>query len=209
LLGDIRLACELKQFSGEGSLEFRWAFRDQKVSARIAADGKVEMAGSAAEGGKAREDSTRRKLRVALSAVRRLEFAVRDGQAYLAEGDRLVVAAPVGPQDLAGAKLRLKEATEPCRLAIIGSRCDLTFSRVVLWKDIYHRNLAQIPGAGSEAGLGCTGNPIRLGRGEYFVLGDNSSRSRDSRSWGVVPGDAVIGIARCTYWPPSRWHWFQ
>ena len=40
--------------------------------------------------------------------------------------------------------------------------------------------------------------------GRYYMLGDNSSNSRDSRFWGFVPGENVIGKAVAIYWPPSR-----
>jgi len=38
----------------------------------------------------------------------------------------------------------------------------------------------------------------------YFVLGDNSAASHDSRFWGFVPRRLVIGKAICIFWPPSR-----
>lgn len=38
----------------------------------------------------------------------------------------------------------------------------------------------------------------------YFVLGDNSGSSKDSRYWGFVPKDNVLGQAMVIYWPPQR-----
>jgi signal peptidase I len=45
--------------------------------------------------------------------------------------------------------------------------------------------------------------PEVIGDFEYFVLGDNRANSSDSRSWGMLDGDAIIGKAWVSYWPPS------
>jgi signal peptidase I len=45
---------------------------------------------------------------------------------------------------------------------------------------------------------------IALGNGEYFVLGDNRSRSSDSRSWDAVPQALIRGRALFRYWPVTR-----
>ena len=38
----------------------------------------------------------------------------------------------------------------------------------------------------------------------FFVLGDNSLSSLDSRFWGFVPKRLLIGRAICIFWPPNR-----
>jgi signal peptidase I len=79
-----------------------------------------------------------------------------------------------------------------------------------------YQQLLTVP-AGSMAAPGCWGNPIRLGSDEYYLLGDNSAASGDSRYFdavgdhqnGAIPRSFITGRIVARIWPPSRWHIFM
>ncbi len=48
-----------------------------------------------------------------------------------------------------------------------------------------------------------------LGTNQYFVLGDNRRASKDSRSFGAVSGDNILGIVRLVYYPIQHFKWLH
>lgn len=44
---------------------------------------------------------------------------------------------------------------------------------------------------------------LQLKRTEYYVLGDNRLSINDSRSWGPIQSDGILGRAALVYWPPD------
>ncbi|MDO8212800.1 signal peptidase I [Conexibacter sp. CPCC 206217] len=55
-------------------------------------------------------------------------------------------------------------------------------------------------GEGSDCNLGT----ITVPKDQYFMMGDNRGESDDSRYWGPIKRDWIIGGAFASYWPPKR-----
>lgn len=48
------------------------------------------------------------------------------------------------------------------------------------------------------------GRSLELGYNEYLVLGDNRERSADSRIFGLIDKDRIVGRVVFRFWPPSQ-----
>lgn len=53
----------------------------------------------------------------------------------------------------------------------------------------------------TEAGAYSRDRVITLGPTEYFAVGDNREHSSDSRAWGPITRDEIVGRAFFRYWP--------
>ena len=57
----------------------------------------------------------------------------------------------------------------------------------------------------NQGRYGREGEVVDVPTDSYYVLGDNSASSHDSRFWGFVPRRLLIGRAMCVFWPLRRW----
>ncbi|MCK4752058.1 MAG: signal peptidase I [Planctomycetes bacterium] len=100
----------------------------------------------------------------------------------------------------------------PPQVKIFGSG-KLILSHVAVFRDT-HYTKAEFS-VGPKPATAVEGNPITLSEDEFFVLGDNSSDSLDSRLWNqpgkgnrnttyrqaVVPREYLVGKALVVFWP--------
>ena len=63
-----------------------------------------------------------------------------------------------------------------------------------------------LTGAHSTGSMECIPNSVSciLQEGQYFVMGDNRGGSSDSRQWGPVPIEEIVGELWFVYWPFNR-----
>jgi signal peptidase I len=69
----------------------------------------------------------------------------------------------------------------------------------------YDVTIPQVPALWDDS-LPFSGNMERivLGEDECFVLSDDRGNTNDSRTWGPVPADLIVGKALFRYWPLTR-----
>lgn len=55
----------------------------------------------------------------------------------------------------------------------------------------------------------CSDGFWQLGADEYFLLGDNRNQSYDSRSFGAISRELILGEALVRYWPLTELAWIE
>jgi signal peptidase I len=192
---DVRLTCDLAEFDGDGGFGFTWKYGQLEIRAAVAASAEVSLTMT---GDTLREDDEIvSEAPQPLAAGQRWAFACRDGRVYVEQDGRIVASRLVGSD-----RFEDTTAQSACHVGLFAERCQLRFSRAIIDRDVYY-----IP-MGEGFNELAPGREYRLGADEYFMLGDNSAMSADSRSWGPAKEADMIGVVRAIFWPVSRWRAF-
>jgi signal peptidase I len=77
----------------------------------------------------------------------------------------------------------------------------LLVSNPEIKRDVYYRTAVAPGRPDSMAGIAYS---IDIPQKNYLGLGDNSPVSSDSRVWGTVPEENILGKAFFLFWPPTR-----
>jgi signal peptidase I len=136
-----------------------------------------------------------------------LRFANVDHELVLEFGrEKLIYDIGRSPQDAGPRRPDIEPETR-----ILGAG-NITLSHTAVFRDLYYT--ARNPSS-NETGRATEGNPLKLEKDQFFMLGDNSPRSEDGRWWrnpgkgnhgrtyaeGIVPREYLVGKALFVYWP--------
>lgn len=86
-------------------------------------------------------------------------------------------------------------------IGLPGERVVVKNGEVLVYKDGEEKVLSESYLSGAET----RGNfDTTLGSTQYFVMGDNRNFSFDSRSWGPLEKNNIVGLARFRLWPVNE-----
>ena len=183
---DFIVSFEVKVLAGVGSLALRLDDGADRVVVDLPIGGGAGRIGP--EAGTATEFTLHSAL--AVGQRHRIEFAFVDRRIFLTVDGREVLEpldVPVVPAKLTTDPAGKRLGTErPLQLGVRGVSVvlhDLTLSR-----DIHYRSE-------DEDAVNATRSPLQLGPKQYFLMGDNSASSSDSRVWEIptVDRSAFLG----------------
>lgn len=194
-VNDLILECDVRAEEPRGRMRFMLTEQGDTFQVAIEPGEKGEAEVTLTRRYESEEVLDRVRVPFTLKAWHHLRFSNVDN-ALRVELDGVTVSLPapykenhLHPHDQAQ-----EGKSFPHRVYLGGEQGRFSFRAIRILRDLYY----------TQRGRFGVGTPLDLGPDEYFVLGDNSAESRDSREWGPVDADEVIGRPECVVWPPSR-----
>jgi len=216
---DVRLCTDVRIEAGSGYVELCISKHDDFFYARLHADGTLTLEHESRSDG-LRQEWGRTHLSLPDRPVR---FALGHADYHVAVqvDDRTVLES--SPAQYRGtralARQRSGQRAAPV-IRIAAERVRASFAHLRIDRDVYYVS-GRLRGNSAEYANGTEGHPLTLNDQAYFVCGDNSPNSLDSRAWtaetlgphlraayergqyaiGTVPASQMIGRAFLVYWP--------
>ncbi|MBI2451347.1 MAG: signal peptidase I [Parcubacteria group bacterium] len=94
-------------------------------------------------------------------------------------------------------------------IGLPGEEVEIDNGRIYVWDAVGLKKIALIEPYLANGVLTLGSSRITLGQNEYFVLGDNRAASSDSRSWGSVKKDNIVGKVWLRAWPIAEAGFFE
>lgn len=216
---DVRLSADVFIERGDGYVELSISKYDDFFYAQLHADGRLTLE---RENRRSRHREAWGEASVTLPS-HPVRFSMGHADYRVAveiDGETVLESSPeqysIDPK-LARNRSRLKT---PPTLSIAAERVQASFAHLLIERDVYYTS-GRLRHNHTKPGTATQGHPITLKDDAYFVLGDNSPNSLDSRAWdeanlgphlraalaqgtyriGTVPADQIIGRAFFVYWP--------
>jgi len=226
-VSDLRVRLVLTPLSRDGALSIRLEKSGRVFWATVGLDGSVSLVESADGPAVASEPMAMGSVpALTLGESVEVSFENVDYRLALSIGGEEVLASSSDPAssayyapDLQALRRSRPRVSSPPR--IYASDGVFEMSHLVVERDVYYFHDETIRALkydwAPRSGWGSAESPILLREHEFFMLGDNTSASKDSRLWdepgdhlttrgedfqlGTVPEDQLIGKAFFVYWP--------
>lgn len=227
---DVRLSTDVEIEDGDGYVELSISKYDDFFYARLHADGRLTLeharspAGQRELWGQQHMGLPARPIQFALGHADYRVAVEIDGRTALESSPARYSIMPKLARQRSPLVRRPGQIPPAPRIRIAAQRVQAAFAHLLIERDVYYvsanlRDRGVIPGG--RPGTATQGHPITLKDDAYFVCGDNSPASHDSRAWseqelgphlraaytdgkydiGTVPADQMIGRAFFVYWP--------
>ena len=226
---DLRLRFVFTRTGGEGVLFLKLPKRQRVFWAELNSDGSLRLYETRGDLPLAEEPLAVAKLSsLPVDQPMVVDFQNVDCRVSLTiDGEEFLATTPEQLSPNIAALRARASGGDAGEIQLFARGMSLELSHIVAERDVYYRSLGRsisdrLPLLSGLTGTvwGGTGNPILLREGEYFMLGDNSPSSGDSRLWnhvgqhlagraesyqlGTVAADQLIGRAFFVYWPSGH-----